>query len=45
VAQGFGANRPLSSNTTEEGREQNRRAEVLLMLGNAKPVFTESPPP
>jgi outer membrane protein OmpA-like peptidoglycan-associated protein len=45
VAQGFGASRPMGSNTTEQGRERNRRVEVLLMLGNSTPVLTENPPP
>jgi outer membrane protein OmpA-like peptidoglycan-associated protein len=45
VAQGFGATRPMTANTTEQGREQNRRVEVLLMLGHSTPVLTETPLP
>jgi OOP family OmpA-OmpF porin len=29
-AEGFGATRPLAPNTTEEGRQQNRRVEFLV---------------
>jgi OOP family OmpA-OmpF porin len=45
VARGFGPARPADTNTTVQGREKNRRVEVLLMLGHSSPVLTESPPP
>jgi len=31
IAKGYGANRPVADNTTEEGRQQNRRTEVIIL--------------
>lgn len=39
VARGFGFQRPASSNATTGGREQNRRAELQLILG--EPALAE----
>ncbi|UJR86022.1 DUF937 domain-containing protein [Sandaracinus amylolyticus] len=30
-AQGYGASRPIASNDTEEGRQENRRSEIVLL--------------
>jgi OOP family OmpA-OmpF porin len=38
VARGFGFQRPVSSNATAGGREQNRRAELQLILGEPEPA-------
>lgn len=32
LSYGYGANRPVADNTTKEGREQNRRVEVKLLV-------------
>lgn len=32
LSYGFGANRPIADNSTKEGREQNRRVEVKLLV-------------
>jgi outer membrane protein OmpA-like peptidoglycan-associated protein len=45
VARGFGPARPADTNATAQGREKNRRVEVLLMLGPPTPVVTDAPPP
>ena len=45
VAQGLGARRPASSNSTAGGRERNRRAELRLILGDTgSPSATQAPP-
>ena len=31
VAEGYGANFPIASNDTPEGREQNRRVEIVIL--------------
>ncbi|WP_233596028.1 OmpA family protein, partial [Corallococcus sp. CA031C] len=43
-ARGFGARRPASSNATQEGREQNRRAELRLLIGEPAPPPPQVPP-
>lgn len=45
VAQGFGFQRPVRSNSTAGGREHNRRAELRLILGeHAQSGATQVPP-
>jgi OOP family OmpA-OmpF porin len=38
VAVGFGETRPLASNSTEDGRRQNRRTELHIAALNGRPV-------
>ncbi len=44
-AAGFGEERPLDSNATEEGRQNNRRVEFHIKEIDGKPVPEEAPPP
>jgi outer membrane protein OmpA-like peptidoglycan-associated protein len=45
IAQGFGKNNPIASNASPEGRQQNRRVEMLVSgtaIGSSTPAGTPS---
>jgi len=40
---GYGSTRPVSANTTEQGRELNRRVEIIIMPEGVKPASDTAP--